>query len=272
MARLDMPAVARIVREVAAEEIMPRWRNLAEGDVTSKGRDGPVTVADHAAEAALTRRLGALLPGSIVVGEEAFAADPGILGRFREAGPVWVIDPIDGTRKFAAGDPTFDVMVALVVGGEPVAGWIFAPVDDIMHMGEAGAGACIERLDGTRPIVAAEGLALSAMEGQMNAGGFAQRGFADPAMHRHHFRSLVRLQCGGHNYGRLFQGLSHFLVNFSTYPWDHLPGLAIAKAAGFAAARHDGRPFDPLDRTGGVLVTPDRASWTRIREIGRAHV
>lgn len=269
MATVDILEVARIVREVAATEIMPRWRNLAAGDVRTKSHAGDlVTIADQAAEAALALQLEALLAGSRVVGEEAVAADPGVLAHFRTEGPVWVIDPIDGTRKFAAGEPTFDVMVALVVGGEPVTGCIYAPAEDTIYLGESGGGAEWRKgADSAQPIAAAHGADMSSFEGVLGPGAFTTRGRRDPERVRHHFRGYSRPTCAGHNYGRLFNGASHFLINFSTHPWDHLPGLAIAKAAGFAAARHDGADFDPMDKSGGVLVAPDPTSWEAIHKL-----
>ena len=95
-------SVAAIVAEVAAEELMPRFRHLASGDVRDKGPGDPVTVADEAAERALTRRLAGLLPGSLVVGEEAASADPAVVDRLSQDNPVWIIDPVDGTTNFAA--------------------------------------------------------------------------------------------------------------------------------------------------------------------------
>lgn len=268
MATVDIHAIARIVREVAAEEIMPRWRNLAAEDVRTKSHAGDlVTVADHAAEVALTTRLVAALPGSNVVGEEAVAADPTVLELFRRPDPVWVVDPIDGTRDFARGGRTFDVMVALVVGARPVAGWIYAPADDILYLGEVGNGAERQAPGHVRPVRAPATSALGELEGVLGSGGFTTRGKPDPWRAKHHFRGYVKPTCAGHNYGRLLSGESHFLINFSTHPWDHLPGHAIAGAAGFHAARHDGAPFDPLDRHGGVLVAPSLATWTEIHRL-----
>ncbi|MGD9802711.1 MAG: inositol monophosphatase [Hyphomicrobiaceae bacterium] len=269
MATIDMLAIARIIREVAADEILPRWRNLAAEDVQTKSKAGDlVTVADQAAEAALARRLVAALPGSRVVGEEAVAADPDVLLQFRDPEPVWVVDPIDGTRNFTEGGTTFDVMVGLVLEGCPLAGWIFAPAEDILYLGEVGSGAEVHAREGSQnAIQAPRGLPLSAFEGVLGQNGFVSRGKPSPVTVRHLFRGYTRPTCAGHNYGRLLSGASQFLINFSTHPWDHLPGLAIATAAGFHAARHDGAPFDPLDRLGGVLVAPDAESWNAIHDL-----
>jgi fructose-1,6-bisphosphatase/inositol monophosphatase family enzyme len=268
MASVDLLTIAHLIREVAALEIMPRWRNLAEGDIKKKSSAGDlVTVADHAAELALSARLEAALPGSHVVGEEAVAANAAVLDLFSKSGPVWVIDPIDGTRNFSQGGPTFDVMVALVIAGRPVAGWIYAPAEDVFYLGETGGGAEIHEAGAVTAIRSPAGRPLSDYQGILGSGAFTTRGHPDPAGVRHHFSGYVKPSCSGHNYGRLLRGESHFLVNFSTHPWDHLPGHAIAGAAGFHAARHDGAPFDPLDSRGGVLVAPDAHSWDAIHRL-----
>ena len=80
--KIDSAAVEKIIVEVAAAEIMPRFRKLVEGDIEMKGINDPVTVADKAAERALIARLTSAFPGSVVVGEESFAKDPAILNAF----------------------------------------------------------------------------------------------------------------------------------------------------------------------------------------------
>ena len=105
MTAIDLHTVDDILREVASQEIMPRFRKLVAGDVEMKDVNDPVTVADKAAEKALIVRLTNYLPGSFVVGEEGFAEIPEILSRLQGDGDVWVIDPIDGTRQFVEGHP-----------------------------------------------------------------------------------------------------------------------------------------------------------------------
>src|SRR4030095_3156841 len=106
----DADRVTRLIQEAAAAEIMPRFRQLAAGDVREKAPGDLVTVADEAVEARLAPALEALLPGSVVVGEEAAAADPNLLNRLFDDQPVWIIDPVDGTSNFAEGRPAFAVM------------------------------------------------------------------------------------------------------------------------------------------------------------------
>ncbi len=266
MAKVDIARVADVIREVAVAEIMPRWRNLSAGDIASKAASGSlVTIADHAAEAALTTQLAALLPGSIVIGEEAVAADPGVLERFGSAEPVWVIDPIDGTRKFTEGKTSFDVMVVLMQGGRGIAAWIYAPAEGKLYMGEVGAGV-VRIADGqaAERITARPGRSLSELTGILTSRGFLNRGLPDPENVRHRFRQYAPPICAGHNYSRILDGECDFLIGFATLPWDHLPGLMLAGEAGFHHARHDGRPFAPLDSKGGLLIAPDEASWRDI--------
>lgn len=98
-----------------------------------------MTTADTETEKRLTNELTALLPGSLVVGEEAAFKDPAVLDYLKEDKPVWVIDPIDGTMNFAYGRSEIGVVVALVYQGETIAGWLFNPVYKIMIMGEKAA-------------------------------------------------------------------------------------------------------------------------------------
>jgi len=106
---------------------MPRFRRLRSSDIAFKIGDDPVTIADKAAEKALSQRLLALLPDSTVVGEEDCAANPCVLERFSGESPVWIIDPIDGTRNFVAGKPTFGGIVALAKRNQ------WQPPDELPH-------------------------------------------------------------------------------------------------------------------------------------------
>ena len=167
---VDIEAVTGILREVAAEEVMPRFRRLAEHEIRAKSGGELVTVADVAAERQIKRRLRDLLPGSQVVGEEATAEDPGLLDKFtQEDDWIWVIDPIDGTANFAAGRPVFALMVALVRRGETEAAWIFDPLGPRGATAERGAGAW---LDGTR-LTLGPPPPLAELRGTLHASKFA---------------------------------------------------------------------------------------------------
>jgi histidinol phosphatase-like enzyme (inositol monophosphatase family) len=80
----------------------------------------PVTEADRAAERAIRETLARLRPDDAVRGEEE--AD-----RAGTSGVEWVVDPIDGTRAFLCGAPTWGVLIAANLGGRPVVGVIDQP-------------------------------------------------------------------------------------------------------------------------------------------------
>lgn len=140
--------VAEAVRKAAATEIMPRFRQLAAHEIDQK--NGPhdlVTDADRLAEQYLTEALGALLPGSVVVGEEAVHANPASYDEIRGDAPVWIVDPVDGTRQFVHGDDGFCTLVALARHGVLLASWTYAPARDQLATAVRGKGAF---LDGER--------------------------------------------------------------------------------------------------------------------------
>ena len=116
-------AVSALMRTVAEAVVMPRFRNLAAHEVLEKTPGELVTIADREAELRLTEGLAAIDGDTVIVGEEACAADPALMDK-ATAARTWIIDPIDGTATFAAGQPPFGIMIALVEDGVTQAGWL----------------------------------------------------------------------------------------------------------------------------------------------------
>lgn len=150
----DLAELTNLLRDVASREIMSRFGRLPANAVRTKS--GPldlVTVADEAAEAAITAGLEQQFPGAIVVGEEATSANPDLLGKLADADLAFVVDPIDGTANFAAGVPLFGVMAAAIAHGEVIAAAIHDPISDDTAAAMRGEGAWIEAADGTRRVL-----------------------------------------------------------------------------------------------------------------------
>ena len=82
-----------------------------------------------------------------MVGEEAVHADPASYEAMQGDAPVWIVDPVDGTRQFVHGDPGFCTLVALAQRGVVLASWTFAPARDELATAVRGQGAF---LDGER--------------------------------------------------------------------------------------------------------------------------
>lgn len=131
--------VTRLLVDVAATAIVPRFRALTACDVDEKSPGEPVTVADREAERLITDGLRSILDIP-VVGEEATATDPRLLDALRVARSVWLVDPIDGTADFIAGRPNYAIMAALVRAGQTVASWIVLPAHGRNYVAESGGG------------------------------------------------------------------------------------------------------------------------------------
>ncbi|MEU9900186.1 inositol monophosphatase family protein [Streptomyces phaeochromogenes] len=137
--------VEAAVRTAAATEIMPRFRQLAAHEIDEKtGPHDLVTDADRKAEEYLTEALVKLLPGSVVVGEEAVHANPATYEAIKGEAPVWIVDPVDGTRQFVHGDPGFCTLVALAHRGVLLASWTYAPARDQLAVAVRGRGALLD--------------------------------------------------------------------------------------------------------------------------------
>jgi len=245
--------VAGIIREAAQAEILPRFGHLAAGDVREKKPGQLVTEADVAAEAVLSRRLTDLLPGSMVVGEEAVDATPDLLNRLEGLGTVWVIDPVDGTANFAKGNPRFAVIVALVVDGVTRTGWIYDPITDRMVTAEAGQGAW---MGGRRLSVLSDG-PLGSLRGSVKRSGRLSSLVAD----------VGRRGSAAHDYLDLVTGVLHFAHFKKLMPWDHAAGVLIhAEAGGFGRLMTD-RPYQPVFCRAGLLLAPSEPSWRSLSAV-----
>ncbi|KAA1189602.1 inositol monophosphatase family protein [Pseudohalioglobus sediminis] len=260
----DHHRVIQLIREAASEDIMPLWRNLQDHQVEEKRRHDVVTEADHACEERLSRELAALLPGSLVVGEEAVHADPGVLAALDSVRPVWVIDPLDGTNNFAAGFGPFAVMVCLVQQGSTLAAWIYDPLADSMLAADSGAGAY---LDGER-------LELQAFDGDVCDinGALSTRYLAEhlkPDAERGAAQlGITRASgCAGYDYRALATGVYQFAFYYRTLIWDHAPGVLICTEAGARAGRFDGRPYRPNSGDVGLLTAADTQTWRTARDL-----
>jgi fructose-1,6-bisphosphatase/inositol monophosphatase family enzyme len=279
---IDPATVQRFVEETAAEEIVPRFRRLADHEVQSKEGGELVTAADIASEARLTRILRDYLPGSVVVGEEAVAQRHEVLELVRGSDPVWLVDPVDGTANFAAGRETFAVMVALIEKGTILAAWIHEPSLERTAVAEAGGGAWI---GDTRLGVAAP-VPLSEMRGTLHAGSFGGKSLRRRIQAaRERLGAIPSLGCAGAEYVRLAAGSLHYGLfpekrvegedaggfHYTLFtkmmPWDHAPGVLLVTEGGGFARTFDRRLYDPARQdTPGLLIAPDEASWEALYE------
>ncbi len=261
----DPNAVDDLLRNVARQEIMPRFRNLKDGAVFEKRPGELVTEADIMAERWLAERLTSLLPGSTVVGEENSEDDPGLLLRIG-SGTTWVVDPVDGTQNFADGSDCFAVIIAFCQDGETYAGWIYNPIGDIVCRAIRGAGARFDNGSAIAP--PRRGTDIVRLRGSL---GYRAR--TALKKRRSETPELVkRYRCVGREYMDLAAGVLDFVqYGFRLKPWDHLAGALIAAEAGYhvALAGTGGayRPGPDGVVDGSIIVAPNTPAWRWIESL-----
>ncbi|MCM2292256.1 inositol monophosphatase family protein [Allorhizobium sp. BGMRC 0089] len=268
MAEIDIAALANVLQEAAYKEILPRFRNLGEGDVRMKTEAiDLVTEADEAAERLIRARIEEVMPEAVFIGEEAVAADPALLTRLADADLAVVVDPIDGTFNFAAGLPLFGVMLSVIRKGETVAGLIYDPMGNDWAIAEQGSGAWLCRPDGSQEKMAVVPAPdLSQMVGIANTGFFDLETRRKILVNLAEVRIFTSYRCAAHEYRAFAQGHLHFAMYNKLMPWDHLAGTLISQEAGAYAARFDGSPYLPRHVDGGLLLAPDEESWQELRQ------
>ncbi len=221
-------------------------------DVQDKGTAGgapegvfdPVTVADGFVEDLLRGVIDDAFPGSVIVGEERGRSGSGPL--------EWIIDPIDGTRAFISGQPSWGTLIGLSVEGSPVAGWMHMPVLDETYVAIDGVGTLVGGAREERPLRARPGVdvaekILLCTHPSMFVTPEEISAFARVA-------SQVRLtRYGGDclNYGLVAAGFADVVIENQLQPYDIRPLIPIVEAAGGCVTDLQGNA--PLG--GGFVVT-----------------
>ncbi len=130
-------------------------------DIERKADDSPVTAVDRACEDLILKGLRDAFPGDGFLGEETGTHD-GTSGR------TWIVDPLDGTRPFIRGIPTYACLIALEVEGEPVVGVMHFPGLGETYGASRGGGAFLNdqpiHVSDTRQLDRAMGSGLGQVE------------------------------------------------------------------------------------------------------------
>jgi 3'(2'), 5'-bisphosphate nucleotidase len=206
-------------------------------DVRHKDDDSPVTEADHAAEAIIAAGLRAATPEIPVIAEEEVAA-----GRVTAVtSQFWLVDPLDGTREFAAGNDEFAVNIGLVRNGRVALGVVFMPALDELFGGIVGQGAWKRHAGARHPIEArvplVEGLAVvvSLRHGdQVQLDRFLE---GQRVARRVSYGSSLK-------FCRVAEGAADLYPRFGrTMEWDTCAPQAVVEAAGGTVRTVDGGPF-----------------------------
>lgn len=246
----DSARVVELMRETAAAELLPRFRNLAKDEVRQKRPGDIVTVADVASEQRLASGLAKILPGVPVVGEEAVEKDPGLLDLVaRPSEACWIVDPLDGTANFAAGRDRFAMIICLVQDAAAVAGWILDVPNDRLAVAERGAGV---RFDGDLVRGKPAAALLNGFVGYKIAKSFDEQ--LSPEQ-RGRLGTITTLRCAGAEYLEILAGRANFSLYRTTKPWDHAAGTLMMREAGGGAVQFGAAPYMPAQPLNAGLIT-----------------
>lgn len=259
-------ALIGAVRDVAKAEILPRFRNLSSSEIDTKsGPEDLVTIADRAAEDALSGRIAAILPGAAIVGEEAVEEDASILDALAGGGTCAIVDPIDGTWNFARGLATFGVILAVTEAGRTTFGLLYDPVLDDWMMARAGQGAVYGRPGGDRrPLAVAPPRPPEREIGYVPLGLFDLPRREALAATYPRFGRVQSLRCSCHEYRMMAAGHADWQLSQQSKPWDHLAGRLVVSEAGGAIGSLGGEPYDPTDPARMLVAA---SSETRLAEL-----
>ncbi|MCF8066158.1 MAG: inositol monophosphatase [Desulfarculaceae bacterium] len=218
---------ARAAAEAGAQVLRRRWGQGLQ--VKSKQRFDYVTDADLASEKAVLATIAQHCPGQAVLSEET----PADLARAQaEQGPLWVVDPLDGTTNYIHGFPHVAVSVALVEQGVPLVGVVVDVTKGEEFVASRGGGAC---LGGNR-------LSVADMAGPeqalfMTGFPFRHKQWLDPYMEL--FRDVFVQSAGARRAGSAALDLAYVAAGrgqgfweLGLKPWDVAAGILLVQEAG----------------------------------------
>ncbi|MEM8572891.1 MAG: histidinol-phosphatase [Pseudomonadota bacterium] len=230
-----IPAVAERLADAARGVTLERFRD-ASLTATNKAERGfdPVTVADRDCESVMRKMLEVFRPDDGILGEE-FGERPS------RSGLTWVLDPIDGTRAFMSGAPTWGVLIAVQDDTGPVFGVIDQP-----HIGERFLGgmgtALLKGRDGSRQL---ETRAPRPLEQSTLFTTFPEIGTPDEHAAFRRVADRVRLTRYGmdcYAYALLALGQIDLVIEAGLQAYDIAAPIAVVEAAGGLVTDWKGKP------------------------------
>ena len=242
MTAIDFAAFIDQLATASGDTILPFFRTSLAVDNKRRDTFDPVTAADRAAENAMRALIRRAFPDHGIVGEE--------YGNEREdAEYVWVLDPIDGTKSFINGMPTWGTLIGLMRFGEPVFGMMHQPFTRERFSGDAGAatyrGPAGDRSLRTRACASIGDALLSTTSPRlMNGSDRAIFGRVEDAA------KLSRYGGDCYGYCMLAAGQIDLVIETELKPYDILPLVPIILGAGGIVTTWDNKP--PM--AGGRIV------------------
>jgi myo-inositol-1(or 4)-monophosphatase len=222
--------------------------NFGKVSGTTKAGDNNqvLTQTDIAIGKYIVEQIQATFPDYNVIDEEAGVID-------KQHSMTWVVDPIDGTSNFAAGLPTYGVMIGLLDGATPVAGGIALPAFDQLFMAEKGQGATcngspIRVSSETNPLAT---LVAYGIDGHQEDPEITTKEAAILGKIILNIRNL-RTTNSAYDMAHVTDGRYSLFLNQTTKIWDNVALQPIVEEAGGVVTDFWGKPMDysrPLKRT-----------------------
>lgn len=219
--------------DAARGETMPRWRTAgAARNKAESGSFDPVTEADVGAERAMRKVIEEQFPDHGIAGEETSR-------REAQSRWCWSLDPIDGTRSFICGMPTWVTLIALLDEGAPVLGLIDAPRLDERYIG-IGSTAIVRDRDGEHPLSVSGCTRLSDARLTLTDPAMFQGAEADAFLQVLERAKTVRYGHDGYGYARLAAGSIDLVVESCLQPYDYNAVIPVIRGAGGAVSNWSG--------------------------------
>ncbi len=226
MPEADLPLLMQAAGS-AADIALKFWKT--DMRVESKDGGSPVSEADFAVDAHLREVLTAERPDYGWLSEES-EDSPSRLS----CETVFVVDPIDGTRAYLDGQPTWAISIAVVRNSDPVAGIVHLPARGKSYTAVKGKGAKLNGVTvaaGRR--VSPEGANVLGSRSSLNPRMWARK---PPLLHRHWRPSLAYRFC------LVAEGRFDAVVTLKeAWEWDIAAGVLIAREAGAKVTDRNGR-------------------------------
>ncbi|MFV0361423.1 histidinol-phosphatase [Tropicimonas sp.] len=245
----ELRATAVALADGARKATLPFFRapGLAADNKHETGFD-PVTEADRTAERAMRAILAERRPGDAILGEE-MGASAG------NSGYTWVLDPVDGTRAFLAGAPTWGVLIAVADSDGPILGVIDQPYT--RERWEGGRG--FSRFSGPHGSQPLATRAPRALDDAILFSTFPEIGTPEEraAFERVSRRAqLTRYGLDCYAYGLLALGQIDLVIEAGLHPYDICAPIAVIEAAGGIVTNWAG---DPAHGGGRVIAAANRS-------------
>jgi myo-inositol-1(or 4)-monophosphatase len=232
--RKDTEKAIEVARE-AGKIALGYFEQLKDHHISTKDDGSLLTIADTEVDAYIRGALESAFPEHSVLSEES--------PNTRTTEGVWVIDPIDGTKNFANGNPNFGISIGFVLNSQPEIGVIFIPAKNKLYAGEKGG----------RAYCNGEIITVSKKANFEESQFLIDEGISEKTVRTHkqitslvegHNSNVHSWHCASLELCEIAQGTYEAMIHCRLNVWDIAAGIAIIEAAGGRISHLDGTPKD----------------------------